>query len=76
MVDSILDVQIYTGRRKGKSILPPLWNWHASSFIMSCVSLFALATRKIRTNLMNTCNLPKINGRGKEEVDQAKEKET
>lgn len=50
----------------GTGMLPPF-------FLMSRVSLFALTARKIRTNLMNNCNLPEVNGRDEEEVDQAQE---
>ena len=51
---------------RGTGMRPPF-------FIMSRVSLFALTARKIRTNLMSNRNLPKVNGREEEEVDQAQE---
>lgn len=65
--DSILDVQMHVRTRKVKLILA-LWNWHASYFfIMSCVSLFALTSRKISINFMTNCNPPEVNGREERE---------
>ena len=69
--DSILDIQIYTGARKVKLTLALFGTGILLAFSW-VVSLFALTVR-IRTNFMHNFNPPEINGREKEEVDQAQE---